>query len=197
MMKLIAKSKNGKMIKIGTDNDHSKWFFMTEDVKAKIDTFSDGDDITYTSKSEGGSEFVVTMIPFDGTTPELVQEVETPPEQAPSQVYQAPGQTPTPMATGAKPDTGVTPQREPYLSKEDWIAKKKADGTWKENYSSSGTPAKSGGSSDGRNTSIERQVCWKTAGELVSSMLKAGLLTKEEVPSTLDEIFRQGVAILA
>lgn len=66
-MKIIAKSKNGKMLKIGDDDKTAKWLFMTEPVQDFVNknTIVVGDEVEFQQENKNGS-FTITNITKKG-----------------------------------------------------------------------------------------------------------------------------------
>jgi hypothetical protein len=62
-MKIVAKSKNGKMLKIGEDEKTAKWFFMTESVQGFVEKTAIvvGDEVDFQQENKNGS-FTITNI---------------------------------------------------------------------------------------------------------------------------------------
>ncbi len=116
-MIVFAKSKNGKMIKIGSNANDAKWYFMTDEVIKNpiVGKINVNDNVAIQSKTEAGSLFVTDIKP-SASTSTLVDKV------------------PAPIITGAGEgnEVKVTEQKEPYLPKDEWVAQQKAKGLWKE-----------------------------------------------------------------
>jgi hypothetical protein len=113
-MKLLAKSANGKMIRVGKSAVEADWYFMTQEVINVIGNYKVGDEVVIQTKSEAGSKFATSI--NNATTANETKSINT----------------------GVIPDVGVTKSTAQniavpaFLPKEQWIEKKKAEGTWKE-----------------------------------------------------------------
>ncbi len=55
-MKLLGRSPNGKMVKIGEDpKKDAKWYYIKDDMKPLLTELKDGDEVTIESKQIGGA----------------------------------------------------------------------------------------------------------------------------------------------
>ena len=174
-MKLFCKSKNGKMIKVGDGTfEEAHWYFMTVEVMAKIDTFANMDEVTIQTKTEGANKFVTDIV--KGASAPVAQKTVATPAVKPV------------ISTGAKPDIGVVAQTSGsgYLSKEDWIAKKKAEGTW--------TESKTADKGTDTNNSIKRQAIAHATSRTIVGM--QGTVTPDNVIEVMEKIYKKYVELV-
>lgn len=178
-MKLWAKSKNGKMLKVGDVSETSKWFFMTTEVIAEVGNFNVGDDVTIETKSEAGSEFITKMTKGSGLSHPTASKgvTSTQPKTPPPAPPVAQG-----ITTGAKPDVGVTPQKAGYLPKEEWIAQQKAKGLWNDSPKSLDKGADT-------NASIKRQAIGNMTSRAMISM--QGVITPDNMEEIAEKLYKK------
>lgn len=104
--KYLAKSKNGKMLKIGQSatDPEAKWYFMTEAViKFENGKFKNGDSVVIDCYEKDDNEYI-SKISKEGSDEPIHAE------------------------TGAYPDNGFKEKpKQKWLSKEEWIQKKNAE----------------------------------------------------------------------
>jgi len=162
-MKLVAKSTNGKMLKVGPNDTEAKWYFMTEEVMKTSSSFNIGDEVSIKTAVQSGSSFITEVVKAKASTPSTVKKLE-----------------PKTIATGAAPDVGVVTQKEGYLPKDEWVAKMKAEGKWKENGMERSPEI---------NASIKKQAIMHAVSRAMISM--QGIITPDNMEEISDKLYRK------
>jgi hypothetical protein len=174
-MKLFAKSKNGKMLKVGDTAEDSKWYFMTEDVIKWIATHSikAGDIITIATKKDQGSDFI-TSINVGNSAPQTTSTPTVPLQ-----------------ATGSTLNNGNDFGKKPWLPKDEWIAKMKAEGKWTggDGSASDKPQSKSWSKSPEEQNTIKRQAIGHMTSRTLISM--QGIITPDNVLEMIEKLYNK------
>lgn len=185
-MKLFSKSTNGKMLKLGETPQSANFYFMTDAVKAVIDNFKMGEDVTIQTKSENGYEWITDIQKLSASqaglsTPTINKGgTNNPPSTPPPSAPKAQG-----ITTGAKPDVGVTPQKNGYIPREEWIAQQKAKGLWREPSADKGTDT---------NASIKRQAIAHATSRTMIGL--AHLITESNIEEIMTRVYKKYVELV-
>lgn len=170
-MKLFAKSKNGKMLKVGNTAEESKWYFMTDSVIKSVtaDNINSGDDVTIETKKDAGSDFITKIT--KGSTSGI-------PNMASAVV---------PITTtGSTLNNGNDFGKKPWLPKDEWIAKMKAEGKWTGGDGSASDKPRYGKSPEEQMT-IKRQAIGHMTSRTLISM--QGIVTPDNVMELIDKLY--------
>jgi hypothetical protein len=173
-MKLVAKSKNGKMLKVGNNDTEAKWYFMTAEVMKVAGSFNEGDSVDVETTTQQGSAFI-TKITKAGSVPLNKRDSEELSPVKSETVTTGAGTTSTAKWTPVEP----VAQKSGYLPKDEWIAKKKAEGTW--------TESKDKGSDT--NASIKRQAIAHATSRTLIGM--QGILTPDNVEEIMEKVYKK------
>lgn len=139
MAKLLKVANGGKLFNIGKeDGTEATWYFLTEDVIKSSAGIKVGDLVEIVAEKRNGNDTVTKLTRTGTSTPTPAVLVDSKDKQATIPV-----------------DKPAAPAKSTFLPKAEWEAKMKAEGKWKDDYSSS-KPAGDKSSPDVQ-TSIKRQ----------------------------------------
>jgi len=147
---------------------------MTDAVMQTIDKFNNGDDVTIESIKENGSDFITSLIAGTATQAESIiapSLQDTPAEQT--------------VSTGSTYKEGNS-FKEPFLPKDEWIAKMKKEGKWK------------GGSSMEKSPEVQNSIKRQAIGHMTSRTLigMQGIVTPDNVIELIDKLYAKYVEIV-
>lgn len=173
------------MLKLGEIPQSANFYFMTDAVKAVIDNFKMGEDVTIQTKSEDGYEWITDIQKLTASqtglanpTPKAVTPPVTPPPAPKAQG----------VATGSTINKGDAFNKPSgYLPRDQWIAKKKAEGTWK------AEPEGSKNSPDVQ-VSIKRQAIGHMTTRAMISM--QGIITPDNMEEIAERLYKKFVELV-
>ena len=105
-MKLLGRSPNGRMIKVGNDVKDAKWYNVSDSDKPTIASIKDGEEITVAYEQRGGA-YAITFI--EKCNVEIGQKV--------TQMVQKEASTPQPTAVTQK-TYGKTPEEQSAIKRQ-------------------------------------------------------------------------------
>jgi hypothetical protein len=182
-MKIQAKSLNGQFLKIGNIPD-SPWYRMTAAVKAELEAnpIPADEEITIEQKSENSENYVTKIIRAGASSP----VVKTPPVATGSTLNKGEAFN-TPVAPQKPAVPGV---KAPYLPKDEWVAKMKAEGKWDESKTKTGSYTKS---PEEQNT-IKRQAIGHMTSRSLASM--QGIITPDNIEEIITKLYAKYVELV-
>ena len=162
-MKIVSRSPNGKLLKIGDDTKTAQWYHVPDDQRVSIqEKFKDGDDVTIEFASKANAKHLVSIVagvstakPVEVKAPVVAKKVE--------QVKVGDLANPT-VQSASKPATSlITAKPTSYVPTKPPANTTKTDtvNTSTRTYSNQGSET---------NRSIEKQVLIKTVAETLRSM---------------------------
>lgn len=179
-MKLFAKSPNGKMIKVGEDSATASFHFITEEVKKVIGDFNINDEVTVTIKNENGNKFITSIVKGSASPAPVLKPISSSPTTGSTMNSGNGFNKPAPIN-----NPPINAPKAPYLPREEWEAKMKAEGKW-----NSDKPALS---SD-VNSSIKRQAIANATSRTIVGM--NGTVTPENVIEVIEKIYNKYVELV-
>jgi len=163
MAKLFARSKNGKMLKIGDSPEGSKWYFMTDAVINFFEgKFNNGDEVVIETTQQNGSAYI-TKITKAGST----------------------NATPHQETTGSMDNNGDGFHKKKWVPRDEFIANLKKQ----KGESAPTTEKKTWGKSPEEQDSIKRQAIMHAVSRAMISM--QGIITPDNVEEVAEKLYRK------
>jgi hypothetical protein len=174
MAKLLKIANGGKLFSIDKeDGTKVEWYFLTEDVFKASSGIKVNDTFDFTAENRNGSKTITKLTRTGSSTPAPAVVVDSQEKQATIPV-----------------DKPATPAKRPYLPRAEWEAQMKAEGKWKDDYSSSKASTGSDKASPDVQTSIKRQALAHATSRSLHA-LTGQFKSVEELADAFDALYQR------